>query len=207
VAADVHYYDAHQAPGPFLWRSLQQNGPYMPTLHVRIAGADTGAMIAAVRREFDSIDKGFPIFNIRTMADRMDDALSSERMVASIAEAFGALALTLAAVGIYGVLAYSVSRRTREIGVRMALGARRGAVVWLVARKALSLVLAGTVAGAVLAGIGSRVLAQYLRNVSGVDLQVAAVAAGIIAAITAAAVTVPALRGCRIDPLEALRQD
>jgi ABC-type antimicrobial peptide transport system permease subunit len=183
------------------------DAPYMPTLHVRTDVADTAGMIAAVRREFDQIDKGFPVFNIRTMSARIEDSLARERMVANLSGAFGILALVLAAVGLYGILAYSVSRRTREIGIRMALGARAGSVLWMVAREAFVLVAAGSVAGLALAITAYRVLPQFLTGVSAIDpLIVVACTLGMFV-VTAAAVTVPAMRGCRIDPLRALRHE
>jgi predicted permease len=207
VVADTHYYDVHKAPGPFVWFSMAQVAPYMPTLHVRTNVRDTAAVVAAVRQEFDLVDKGFPVFNIRTMEARIDDSMAGERMVANLAGAFGSLALVLAAIGLYGILAYSVARRTREIGIRMALGARPGSVLWLVAREALLLVGAGSVAGVFIAAIARPVAMQYLGDASPVD-------AGIIAACTvgmffiaAAAVAAPAFRGCRVDPLSALRHN
>src|SRR5579871_4106017 len=85
VVADTHYYDVHKGPGPFVWFAMAQVPPYMPTLHVRTSARDTAGVVAAVRREFDAVDKGFPVFNIRTMEARIDDSLASERMVANLA--------------------------------------------------------------------------------------------------------------------------
>jgi predicted permease len=207
VAEDTHYYDVHGEPGPFFWFSMGQVPPYMPTLHVRSNSADTARMVAAVRREFDQIDKGFPVFNIRTMSVRIEDALSSERMVAWLSGAFGILATALAAVGLYGILAWSVSGRTREIGIRMALGANGSSVVWLVAREAFLMVAAGCAAGILLAIAGFRAFTHYLAGTAPLDPGI--VASGLLAVllVTAAAVAIPAARGCRIDPLRALRQD
>ena len=207
VVTDTHYYDVHKAPGPFVWFSMMQVTPYMPTLHVRINTADTAGMVAAVRREFDLIDQGLPVFNIRTMALRIEDSLAGERMVADLSGAFGMLALALAAVGLYGILAYSLSRRTREIGIRMALGARPGSVLWLMAREAFLLVGVGSVFGLGLAIAAFRILAQYLVGVSSVDLKIAAFCTLGMFVIAAAAAVAPAIRGSRIDPLTALRHD
>jgi macrolide transport system ATP-binding/permease protein len=206
VVGDTRYYDVHKAPEPFLWTSIIQYPPYMPTLHVR-TNADAGGMIAAIRRELDSIDRGFPVFNIRTMESRIQDSLANERMVAGLSGAFGILALVLAALGLYGILAYSVSRRTREIGIRMALGATPGSVLWMIAREALILVGAGGAAGAVLAMVALRGLARYLAAVSAVDAQIAGSSIAGMLLLAAAAVCIPAIRGRRISPLTSLRQD
>ena len=205
VVADAHYYDPHGAPAPFLWTSLTQAAIYMPTLHVRTASPDTAAIVAAVRREFDAVDKGFPVFNIKTMSMRIEDSLSRERIVANLAGAFGLVALALSAVGLYGVLAYSVSRRTREIGVRMALGADSASVIAMVAREALVLVVAGSAAGILLAIAALRTAAHYLPGISPVDPPIAAACTLAMFAIAALAVAIPAIRGSRIDPLCALR--
>jgi ABC-type antimicrobial peptide transport system permease subunit len=153
------------------------------------------------------LDKGFPVFNIRTMAARMEDSLAGERMVADLSGAFGMLALVLVAVGLYGILAYSVSRRTREIGIRIALGAGSGSVLWMVAREAFVLVAAGTAAGLALAIAASRTLSHYLSGVTSVDPAIAAGCALGMYLVAAAAVAIPAVRGCRVDPLRALRHE
>jgi len=211
VVADTHYYDVHGDAPPGVWFAIQQDTPYMPTLHVRTTspntGPDTAGMIAAVLREFDAIDRGFPVFNIRTLELRMEDALSRERMVAALSAAFRVLALALAAIGLYGIISYSVSRRTREIGIRMALGSSAGSVVWLTAREALALVAAGSVLGMGIAMALSRFLAQYWFGASPVGASSLLISAAAMLLIAAIAAGVPAARACRIDPLLALRNE
>src|SRR5260221_4141271 len=126
-------------------------------------------MTNAIMAEFNALDKGFPVFNVKTLELRIEDSLARERMVANLSGAFGMLALALAAVGMYGVLSYSVARRTREIGVRMALGCRAPEVLWIVAREALVLVGAGGIAGTALALAGFLVLKRYVAGVSAPD--------------------------------------
>jgi len=171
VVADMHYFDLHKPPDPAIWVTFQRdNDLYMPTLHVRSATTDLAGLTAAVRREFDQVDKGFPVFNIKTLGVRVDESLASERMIANISAAFGLLALLLAGVGLYGILAYSVVRRRREIGIRIALGSTSRSIVGLVAHEGLLLVAIGSLAGIAIAAAGSRLLLRYLPDVSTVDL-------------------------------------
>jgi predicted permease len=202
VVADARYYNLHNQPAPGIWFAIQQDIPYMPTLHVRSSGGNTAGVVAAVRREFDAIDRGFPVFNIKTLQLRIDDSLAGERMVADLSSAFGILAMLLAAIGLFGVLAYSVSRRTREIGIRVALGSSRVALIWMTVREALLLVAAGTAAGVIIAGAASRVFS--VQGLDGATLSIAALAMLIIGAM---AVAIPAARACRIDPMRALRSE
>ncbi|HEX6463418.1 MAG TPA: ABC transporter permease [Vicinamibacterales bacterium] len=206
VVRDTHYADVHKPPEPVAWFTFQaDNDLYMPTLHVRGRTADTASLIAAVRSEFDQIDRGFPVFNIRTLEARINDALGRERMIANISAGFGSLALLLAAVGIYGVLAYSVVRRRREIGIRVALGSTAGPIITLIVREGLLLAAAGITAGIGIALPGSWVLAHYLPSISAVDFPVIVGCVGVMLFVAAAALCVPTLRACRVDPLTALR--
>jgi predicted permease len=207
VMEDAHYSGLYQSHRPLGFFPVQLYAPYMPVLNVRINNGDTAGMFAALRRAFDEVDKGFPVFNVKTMAMQIDDDLARERMIADFASAFGILALALAAMGLYGVLAYSVTRRTREIGIRMALGSSRASLVSMVVREALLLVGTGSVAGLALAVALGRSIAAYLFGVSSLDPLTLSATAALMLVIAVVAVLTPALRVARIDPLVALRQE
>ncbi len=207
VVRDSRYYEIHGAPQPAVWFTFQDSAPYMPTLYVRSSSVSSDAMAAAVRRELNDVDKGFPIFNVKTLKVGIEEALARERILASVSGAVGFLALALAAVGLYGILAYSVSRRTRELGIRMALGSSARSVLWMVGREALLLIGVGSLAGITLSVAGWRLLSEKMPGVSPIDAQVLMVCATIMLIVTAAAVSVPAMRACRIDPLMALRHE
>ena len=202
VVADVPYHDARQAAPPTAFYPILQSTPYMPTLIVRTAG-DTNKVLTAVLQTLDAFDTGFPVFNIRTLADRLDDGLSDQRLAADFAAAFGTIALLLSAIGLYGVLAYRVSSRTREIGVRMALGSTSASVLWLMSREAIVLVIAGGVTGMGLAFAASRVLASQLA-VSALDPSAFSAGALVMFVVGALAASVPAYRASRINPVTAL---
>jgi len=205
LVADTVYYDIRKPHTPVAWFPF--DAPYMPTLHVRGATSAAASIDTAVRKEFDRIDKGFPVFNVKTLDTRIADSLSSERMVANISGVFGLLAVTLAAIGIYGVLAYSVSRRTREIGIRIALGSGYGTILAMVAREVGLLVGAGTIAGAGIAVAAARILSPVLPPTASLAPSILAACAGLMLMITILAACVPAIRACRVDPLAALRHE
>jgi putative ABC transport system permease protein len=207
VAADVHYTDLRQAPRPMAWFTFQEGPPYMPTLHVRSSSRDAAAMTAAVRREFDALDKGFPVFDVKTLALSIEVKLSQERLVADLAAAFGVLALILAAIGLYGVLAYAVARRTREIGIRMALGATRADVLWMALKESAWLVSAGIAIGALMALTGTRLISSTLFDIGGVDPVATLVAASLLVGVAAVASFIPARRASLVDPMVALRHE
>jgi ABC-type antimicrobial peptide transport system permease subunit len=156
-----------------------------------------------VRRQ----DPNLPIYNVKTMESQIDESLFMDRLVAALSASFGALATLLAAVGLYGVMAYMVVRRTREIGIRMALGADRREVLRLVMKEVVALAAAG-IGIAVLASLAmGRLIQSQLLDVSARDPWVMAAATLALAMVALLAGFLPALRATRVDPLTALRYE
>jgi predicted permease len=174
------------------------------TFQIRTAAEPTG-VIAAVRQTAREIDANLPLFNIKTLAKQVDESLAQERLIGAVSSFFGLLALLLAAIGLYGIMAYAVSRRTHEIGVRMALGAHRGAVLRMVLRQGMKLVLIGTGLGLAASLAVTRVIASQLFDVTPTD-PVTFIGAPILLLIVALlACFAPARRATKVDPLVALR--
>jgi predicted permease len=207
VVGDSHYHDLRIEPGPAVWLAFQDYPPYLSTLHVRLSTLGTFEGMAAIRREFDAVDRDVPVSNIRTLAEQIDDSLSRERMVAQLSAAFGTVALLLAAIGLYGILAFSVESRRREIGIRMALGSSSSGVIALIARETLAIVAAGSVIGIAAAIGGARAVAARVVGVSPLDSLTLAASLLVIAAVSAAAVAIPAYRAARVDPMVALKYE
>ncbi len=206
VVGDSHYYNPRRIL-PAAFYAFQNDPPYMPTLHIRVASSNAAAYIPAIRHEFNAIDKGFPVFNVRTLQDRIEDAFAPERMIADLSAAFGGLALALAAVGLYGVFTYSVTQRTREIGLRMALGSTIPDVLWLIVREALLLLAMGIGFGSAVAIGGAYLLSHQLYGVAPTDPLTLFASAAVMIAIALLAVSIPAWKASRIDPMIALRHD
>jgi ABC-type antimicrobial peptide transport system permease subunit len=174
------------------------------TVYVRIAGDQTQAT-SSIRAEVRGVDASVPMYDMRTLADQMEISLLTERLLATLSSVFGCLATFLAALGLYGVMAFMVARRTREIGIRMALGAGRSNVVWMVLRETLTLAAIGVVIGLAGAYAVTRLIQTQLFGVAPTDLLTMAAAALGIAAVTTLAGYVPARRATAIDPMIALR--
>src|SRR5206468_5781095 len=138
------------------------------TAYARAAG-DPAQLFNAMRTAVNEVDSNVPVYRMRTLEQQLDKSLMSERLLASLSTVFGSIATILAAVGLYGVMAYMVARRTREIGIRMALGAGRSNVVWLVMREVLILVSIGMVLGAPAAWLLSRLVESQLFGVKPAD--------------------------------------
>ena len=175
-------------------------------LVVRTDG-DTAALVASVRHAMQSEASGLPFADVKPMSDFLEPQLRPWQLGASMFTLFGTVAIALAAVGLYGVFSYAVARRTREMGIRAALGARSGDILGLVMREGLWLSVAGIAIGVLLAlGIG-RVLASLLVGVTGTDPVLLGGAAAVVLCITLLAVVLPARRAAGIDPVVALREE
>ena len=180
----------------------------MPALDIVIrAASDPLAEVAAVRHEILAIDADQPIAEVRTMEQRIAESLSSRRFNMLLLGLFAALALVLASVGIYGLVAYSVTQRTHEIGVRVALGAQKGDVLALIVGEGMTLALLGVGIGLAGALALTRMMSGLLFAVSPTDPATFATITVILALVALAASYVPARRAARVNPLAALRSE
>jgi predicted permease len=169
--------------------------------------ANVGSVSEAVRREILGVDKTLTLGDFHTMGELVDDSLSHDRLIATLSSFFGALALVLASIGLYGVMSYAVARRTNEIGVRMALGAERANVIWLVLKETLVMVAIGIAIGLPAALAASRLVSSRLFGLSPNDPMTIALAALVLVLVSALAGFIPARRASRVDPIVALRYE
>jgi len=204
VVGDIRHLGPAVPPRPELYQPASQRSfPFMAFV-VRTAGEPYAAM-PTIRRAIAEIDPSLPLANVKTMDDHIARALSRPRFVSTLVTAFGALALTLAVVGIYGVMSWSVSERQREFAIRLALGVRGRALLGGVLGKAMLLASAGIVAGLLGARAATGVLNGLLFGVQPTDIPTFALAAFTVALIALAACYIPARRALRADPLTLLR--
>jgi predicted permease len=185
---------------------IPQWGKGSAAFYVRCA-LGSNAAYAAVRNELRKLDAAMPVYEMKTLSDQLDQTLLTERLIALLSAGFGLLATLLATIGLYGVMAFVVARRTKELGIRMALGARHGNVIWLVMREVLLLLTIGLAVGAPAAiGLGQLVSSQMF-GVKATDPSLAAATTMVLIFVSAAAGLIPARRASRIDPIVALRYD
>ena len=209
VFTDTKDHDLHAPAAPRMYMAYLQRPLYDPSslrFEVRTTG-NPADVVQAMRREITAVDRNLPAPFIAPLALLMHDSIREQRLVATLATAFSSLALLLAAIGLYGVMAYAVARRTGEIGLRIALGASSGDVVRLVVLDALRVVAIGLVFGAPLAVIGSQLLKSQLHGVSAHDPVSLASALVVLLATAALAALVPARRASRVMPSVALAQE
>jgi putative ABC transport system permease protein len=185
---------------------IRQESQRSLTLAVRTAG-DPLAIAPAIRQQLKVIDPELPLYSVRTMMDRMSESVADRRTPMVVAIVFAVVALFLAAIGIYGVLAYQVSQRTREIGIRLALGSDSRRVFGLIAKEGMTLMLGGFVVGIAGAFAIRRTMATQLYAVSAMDPVVLGIVGAVLAVVAFAACTLPARRAARIDPVIALNQN
>jgi predicted permease len=206
IAGNMATHRVQEAAGPMMFRPLGQWRANTLTLSVRTAVAPS-TVVPTLRGLVKLIDPNVPVFNVYTLEQQKDGALSLQRMAALLLSGFGALALLLAALGIYGVLAYWVSRRTREIGVRMALGAKIANVLTLVMRQGLALVATGMALGLCGALALTRLLRGFLYETATFDPLTFASVLVVLGVVSVLACWLPARRAARVDPMVALRHE
>jgi predicted permease len=206
VVKDVKYFGLREATEPMVYVPVWRDGSGARNLVVRTTG-DPERLAATVRREAAALDPSIPVLQTLSMSDQYDNSIAQERMLTTLCGFFGALALLLAAVGLYGVMAHSVTRRVREIGIRMALGAQAGEVLWLILREVTWMVGIGALIGLPVAYSLTRLVTTYLYGLTPQDPLSIAGSVALLLAITAAAGLIPALRATRVDPMIALRYE
>jgi predicted permease len=208
VVRDAKLRDVHEVPGSVVYMSSEQRGELsiQQTLYIRTEG-DAASFAPILRQIVRELDDSLPVYDLKTLAAQKDGALVRERLTATLSGFFAVLSLLLAAIGIYGVVAYSVVSRTREIGVRMSLGAERSDILWMIQRNALALTAAGIAIGIPLSLALYRLLENQLFGVEPNDTLTLASTAAILAAVAVAAAWIPARRASSIEPATVLRCD
>jgi predicted permease len=212
IVEDAKYQDTRGPAYATFFLSLLQAAPgdpfrgWVSAIELHVAGRPEN-LEPAVRKTLADVDPNLPILSMMSFGEQVARNFNQERLIARLTELFGALALILACVGLYGVTAYGVARRTNEFGIRMALGADRGNVLALVLRAALTQVCVGLAIGIPAALAGGRMLANQLYGVKSYDPRILGVAALVLAACAIVAASVPARRAVKVDPMVALRYE
>jgi macrolide transport system ATP-binding/permease protein len=206
VVKDSKYLSLGEDPTPFIFFPYQQS--YSPTMTVMVrAQGDPKNLTAAVRQQVQALDPNLPLFNVVTLSENINISLFPARFGAWLLGGFGLLALVLATVGIYGVMSYTVSKRTHEIGIRMALGAQASNVLRLVVGQGLLLALIGVGVGLAGAFALTRVVKSFLYGLGATDLVTFAAISLLLFLVALAACFIPARRATKVDPLVALRYE
>ena len=206
IVGDVRQYGLDQTTDMEAYLAQAQDVSFPYQLVARTS-LDPKLLDRAVREAFLAVDMTQPVFNVTSLEKYLESSLAERRFTLSMLALFGALALALAAVGIYGVISYTVSLRTREVGIRIALGADRSSVLGLILRQGLMLTGAGLAVGFLASLALTRFLASLLFQVKPVDLATSAMVAALLSLAALAASYIPARRATRVDPMIALRYE
>jgi putative ABC transport system permease protein len=206
VVGDIRQYGLDRVPDMEAYIPLAQDTDFGYQMVIR-STVDPRQLESAVRAAFASADKTQPVYDVKPLEVYLSSTLAERTFTLALLTMFGALAITLAAVGIYGVISYAVSLRTREVGIRMALGARRSDVLGLILRQGLTLVFAGLIAGFAASLALTRFLSSLLYEVRPADLATWAIVTTAISAVALFATYIPALRAMKVDPTVALRHE
>ncbi|MDP3001050.1 MAG: ABC transporter permease [Bryobacterales bacterium] len=206
VCRDAKYQNLIKAAPPTIYFPYRQGR--VGAMHYEIRTAVPSlAVVAEVRRAVAAVDRNIPLTEVRTQTEQIEQTIAPQRLFASLCGFLALLALLLSSIGLYGVMAYTVARRTSEIGIRMALGAGGGDVLWMVMREALLLAAAGTALGVPAALAATRLVQSNLFGIKPNDPATIAGAAAVLLAVAAFAAWIPARRAARVDPLTALRHE
>ena len=206
VVKDANYFNLRKSVDSMFYIPSWRDGTSINTICVRTAG-DPVQITSAIYREAAKLDPSIPVLQTITMEQQFDNRISQERLITTLCGFFGTLALLLAALGLYGVMAHAVTRRVREIGIRMALGAHAGEVMWLVLRETALLIGIGALVGLPAAFAATRLVASFLYGLTPQDPWSIAGATLVLALITALAGYIPARRAAKVDPMVALRYE
>jgi predicted permease len=206
IVKDVKYGDVQDQAAPYTYHSLFQQYAAEAVLLARTA-IDPGQTLDAIRREVQSIDRGLAVFEARTVEARIARSFADRRQNAALIGAFGMLATALAAIGLYAVMSYAVTQRTREFGIRIALGATRGNVRWLVISHGLKLGAIGLTCGLALSFVLARLSAAWLYGMRAADPASFAFASAFLCAVALLAAFIPAERAVRTNPIAVLRHE
>ncbi len=210
VAKNARYNSLKQAIPPVAYLPYQQNTVKRPPpamfFEVRTVGSPL-ALAQTIRKVVHEAAPGVPVTGFMTQTQRIDNAINQERTFANLCTAFAVLALAIACVGLYGTMAYAVSRRTNEIGIRMALGAERRRIVWMVLREVLVLAAVGLAIGVLCAWSVMSTIKSFVFGITLADPLTMLAAIGILIAALLLAGYAPAMRASRIDPFTALRHE
>jgi len=206
VVADMHLISLRLPPKPQIYIPHQQFAIQSMSIFVRTQ-IDPQSLTAALRRTIADLDKDIPVYRTRTLADYMSGSVAQPRLNAMLVTLFAVIALLLAAAGIFGVMSYSVTQRTQEIGIRIALGAQRSDVLRLIVLQGMRFVGAGLVIGLIGVLLCSRLLQSFLFGVGATDLRTMLSVTLILIGVAFVACLIPARRATLVDPIHALRAE
>ncbi|HLY59897.1 MAG TPA: ABC transporter permease [Terriglobia bacterium] len=208
VVGDARYGQLRNEAPPTIYIPYAQNVQELADMNfeVRTVG-DPSQWIGAIRQTVQELDRNLPLFDVKTQTEQIEQATFQERLFARLSSFFGLLALTLACVGLYGIMSYSVARRTNEIGIRMALGAQRRQILRLILSSALRLLAIGMALGLLAAWWASRLVSGMLYGLAPTDPSTIAAAVVVLATVALAASFLPARRATKVDPMVALRYE
>jgi len=210
VVGDVKYSGLDSAPGPTIYVPYNENawGGWSREMYVVVRGSGSPTeLVPAIRTQLESLDSTIPLSQVRTMGELLDESLVQQSFRTWLISGFAALALLLSAIGLYALISYSVSQRTREIGVRVALGAQRGTILGMVLREGMQLLVFGLLLGLLGAFSATRILRSLLYSTSSTDALSFVATSLTLVAVALFACYIPARRATRVDPMVALRYE